>query len=195
MYCLFSCRPALALFAVLSTGSVLFAAESTPPHASPSAASGPAQHGVMLKEISSSAIPTNGSILGDTVDIQFLYPTMNSIYGLGTTGVVTSEGVRLNLFDNQEVIVLPNSVVMLDINEAGSSFDSAQFNGISVTDLTNPSAFTGALVGVTTDISAFGLSDVSESSGALFLNFQGLLTPVGAYARTGFFTTGDSATK
>ena len=122
-------------------------------------------------------------ILGDTVQIEYLYPNMTTPYGISTTGVVTDSGVRLNLFDNQEILVLPNAIEMVGIRSAGSSFESADFNGISVTDLTDPSAITFAFVGPASDVAGFNRSDISLIDGVLFINYEGLSTPFESLAR------------
>lgn len=140
---------------------------------------------------SSSAI--GGSILGDTVTIEYLYPNSTTLYGLSSTGVVTASGVTLDLFGNQSVTVLPNSVEMQEVLSTGSFFQSAAFNGVSVQDLTNPSAFSGFSIDPATTIAAFNISDVSLTGGLLFINYQGLTTPFPSLAQVDF-TTSTTAT-
>ncbi len=126
-----------------------------------------------------------GTIAGDTVDIEYLFPTSSSLFGLGTTGVVTSSGVGLNLFDNQEVTVFPDHVDMTGIKNPDSNFQPATFNGVSVTDLTHPGAFTSASADPASTVVSFGNSNVSIQGGVLFINYQGLDTPFGSLARVG----------
>src|ERR1700744_4687262 len=113
-------------------------------------------------------------ILGDTVQIQYLYPNNTTQFGLSAMGTVTAAGVTLNLFGNQTVTVFPTDVQMVDVNGTGSSFLSAAFNGVSIQDLTNPSAFTSFSDDPVTNLAAFNNGDISLSGGILFINYQGL---------------------
>jgi hypothetical protein len=122
-------------------------------------------------------------IAGDTVTIEFLVPTMSTLYGLSATGVVTASGVTLDLFSNDDVIVLPNSVQLVGIDNVGSSFTAAPFNGVSVQDLTNPSAFTAFSIDPATTVAGFNIGDVSVSGGLLFINYEGLSTPFNSLAQ------------
>jgi hypothetical protein len=133
-----------------------------------------------------SGVGMAGSILGDTVTIQYLYPDSTTLYGLSATGTVTATGVTLNLFANQTVTVFGNDVQMVGINSDGSFFSLAAFNGVSIQDISNPTAFTGFSIDPATTIGAFNLSDVSISGGLLYVNYQGLSTPVGSLAQVDF---------
>jgi hypothetical protein len=124
------------------------------------------------------------SILGDTVTIEYLYPDSSTQFGLSATGTVTASGVTLNLFGNQTVTVFGTDVQMLGTISSG--FASAAFNGVSIQDLTNPAAFTGYSLDPATTIGAFNISDVSITSGLLYINYQGLSTPQGSLAQVDF---------
>jgi hypothetical protein len=128
------------------------------------------------------------SILGDTVEIQYRFPNVTTLFGLSATGVVTAGGVTLNLFDNQHVIVLPDSVQMVGVRDPSTFFQPGSFNGVSVQDLTHPSVFTGFSIDPATTIAAFNLSDVSISGGLLFINYQNLTTPLHSLAQVDFTT-------
>jgi hypothetical protein len=146
----------------------------------------PVMAALFLSAGSSTGMAT--SILGDTVTIQYLYPNSSTQYGLSATGTVTATGVTLNLFGNQSVTIFANDVQMVGINSNGSFFSSAAFNGVSIQDLTNPSAFAGYSVDPATTIPAFNISDVSISGGLLYINYQGLSTPLGSLAQVDFTT-------
>ena len=130
----------------------------------------------------------NAGILGDTVQIQYLYPDSATPYGWSSTGVVTAGGLTLDLFSLVDVTVFSDNVQMTGVSDPAATFLSATFNGVSVTDLTNPSAFSGFSVDAATTIAAFDISDVSLSGGALFINYQGLVTPYGSLAQVDFTT-------
>jgi hypothetical protein len=131
-------------------------------------------------------------IIGDTVVIQYLYPDSSTEFGLSATGVVTSTGVTLNLFSNQSITVFGGDVQMVGVRDPSSSFVGATFNGVSIQDLTNPSAFTTFSIDPATTIPGFGLSDVSIQGGLLFINYEGLTTPLGSLAQVDF--TGGNST-
>jgi PEP-CTERM motif len=131
-------------------------------------------------------------IIGDTVVIQYLYPDSSTEFGLSATGVVTSTGVTLNLFSNQSITVFGGDVQMVGVRDPSSSFVGATFNGVSIQDLTNPSAFTTFSIDPATTIPGFGLSDVSIQGGLLFINYEGLTTPLGSLAQVDF--TGSNST-
>ena len=123
-------------------------------------------------------------ILGDTVEIQFLFPDMHTQFGLSATGVVTNSGVSLNLFDNQLVTVFADHVDMVGLRD--SNFQTAAFNGVSVQDLTNPNAFGSASVDASTTVVGFDDSRVSIVGGLLYINYEGLTTPMDSLARVDF---------
>ncbi len=127
-----------------------------------------------------------GSIAGDTVDIEYLYPTSSTLFGLGTTGVVTSSGLTLNVQGTTLWTVFPDHVDMNSIYPAGAAFLSAAFNGVSVTDLTHPGAFTSASADPASTVVGVTNSNVSIQSGVLFINYQGLEAPFGSLARVDF---------
>jgi PEP-CTERM motif len=131
-------------------------------------------------------------IIGDTVVIQYLFPDSSTQFGLSATGVVTSTGVTLNLFSNQSITVFGGDVQMVGVRDPSSSFVGATFNGVSIQDLTNPSAFTTFSIDPATTIPGFGLSDVSIQGGLLFINYEGLTTPLGSLAQVDF--TGGNST-
>jgi hypothetical protein len=125
-------------------------------------------------------------IIGDTVVIQYLYPDSSTQFGLSATGVVTSTGVTLNLFNEVTITVFGGDVQMVGITDPSTLFLTAAFNGVSVQDLTNPSAFTTFSIDPASTIPGFNLSDVSIQGGLLFINYEGLTTPLGSLAQVDF---------
>ena len=126
----------------------------------------------------------SAGILGDTVQIEYLYPDINTQYGLSTTGVVTGAGLSLNLFNLQLVTAYDNYV---DIGALTNSFwETASFNGVSIQDLTNPSAFTSAWADSSSTDVGFDSSRVSIVGGLLYINMQSIDTSTGQFARTDF---------
>jgi hypothetical protein len=128
-------------------------------------------------------VASAASILGDTVTVEYLYPNSSTEYGLSASGTVTVSGVTLNLFGNQTVTVFGTDVQMVGL---GSYFQTATFNGVSIQDMTNPSAFTSFSVDADTTVSGFTSSDVSISGGLLYINYEGLTTPSQSLAQVDF---------
>jgi hypothetical protein len=142
---------------------------------------------LILSALGSTA--ARADILGDTVVIQYLYPDSSTQYPLSATGVVTSTGVTLNVFGNQNVTVFGTDVQMVGLQ---SFFWPVVFNGVSIDDLTNPSAFTAFSIDPATNIPGFNLSDVFIQGGLLFVNYQGLTTPAGSLAQVDFSGSNNS---
>ncbi len=130
------------------------------------------------------------SISGDIIQIDYLFPDQNTIYGLiPATGVVTTTGVTLNLFDNQSVTVFPDSVDMVALRD--SNFAPASFNGVRIQDLTNPLAFDGGFsssIDPASTVAGFNSSAVSLLNDFLYINYQGLNTPLNSLAKVDFTT-------
>lgn len=127
------------------------------------------------------------SIVGDTVEIQYLYPNSTTQYGSSVTGVVTASGVSMTIFNNQKLTVYGTDVQMVALQDSiFSSGSGITFNGFGIQDLTNPSAFTTFSVDPASTLAGFSISDVSVSGGTLFINFEGLLTPYGSLAQVDF---------
>jgi len=152
------------------------------------------QLALLLSIFSGAAAMANG-ISGDTVVIQYLFPNSTTPFCCNTsgpssaTGVVTASGVSLTVNNSAQITVFNNSVQMLEILQPfGSSFQAASFNGVSIQDLTNPSAFTGFSVNPATTVPGFNISDVSISGGLLFINFQNLTVPLNSLIQVDFTT-------
>ncbi len=138
--------------------------------------------------LASTASYASAGIFGDTVKIDFQYPSAGSSYGgVNTTGTVTATGLSLNLYGNQLVTVFGNYVDMTSLRN--SSFVSASFDGVEITDLTHPNAFTSASVDGLTTLAGFDQSRVSITNGNLFINYQGFNTPDPTLARVDFSTS------
>jgi len=136
-------------------------------------------------------------ISGDTIVIQYLFPNSTTPFCCNTsgpnsvTGVVTASGVSLTVNNSAQITVFNNSVQMLEILQPfGSKFQAASFNGVSIQDLTNPSAFTGFSVNPATTVAGFNISDVSISGGLLFINFQNLTVPLNSLIQVRLYDRG-----
>jgi hypothetical protein len=108
--------------------------------------------------------------LGDTLQINYLFPTVSDLYTSHTT-TFTGAGTSLDI--DPGIIV---GTATFDANSVflsqsfGCCYSSAAFNGIEITDLTNPNAFAGWTVqpGAT----FVGFTEY-QSGGSIFVNWQG----------------------
>ena len=69
-----------------------------------------------------------------------------------------------------------------------SFFISVPFNGVSVTDLTNPGIFTAAFANAASTDVGFDNTRAWVTGGVLFINMQGISTVTGGLAQTDFTT-------
>ena len=150
---------------------------------------------VLLLSMFSGGVAMADGISGDTILIQYLFPNSTTPFccnssGPNTaTGVVSASGVSLTVNSSAQITVFNNNVQMLEILQPfGSKFQAASFNGVSIQDLTNPSAFTGFSINAATTVPGFNLSDVSISGGLLFINFQNLTVPLNSLIQVDFTT-------
>lgn len=149
----------------------------------------------LIVSVFAGGIAMADGIIGDTIVIQYLYPNSTTPFCCNTsgsgsaTGVVTAAGVALTVNNSAQITVFNNNVQMLEILQPGGSmFQPALFNGVSIQDLTNPSAFMGVSVDPATTVPGFSISDVSVSGGLLFINFQGLTVPLNSLIQVDFTT-------
>ena len=110
--------------------------------------------------------------LGDTLQIQYLFPTIGSVVQTNST-LFTGPGTTLPIIYTGTATFTANMVTLTD-NPAFGSYNPASFSGVKITDLTNAGAFSGwaVLPGATHGYDSFALS-----GGSLYVNWQG--QPVG----------------
>jgi hypothetical protein len=112
--------------------------------------------------------------IGDTIDITYHFPDSSTVYqdnqttfaGDGTTLPIIYTGTAT--FDSNLITLTQN---------AGWSYTPAAFNGVQLSDLTNPGAFAGW--GVRPSSTMTGFSE-SASGGSLYVNWEGVTTFDGA---------------
>lgn len=126
----------------------------------------------MLFLLASSA---HADLTGDSVDVQYLYPTSTSlIANVGTTSVpgtvsYSEGGGTVN------ISVTGDLVTISTIGSEGVDFGSASFNGFSIADITKNPDITGIeyLPGSSVVPSNFTTSDITFTSDEVFFNFEG----------------------
>src|SRR5579864_7846598 len=139
------------------------------------------------------ALPAHaGSLLGDTVHVNYLYPTDTAIYINFPNAVVTSSGAPFNAFNEIIFAVLPAEVTLVNADMNSHSFTPATFNGFSVDDITTPSRITSATIDPKTNLAGFVQSDIFFNGTTLFVNFQGLTSLPTTYVQIDLVTNGGS---
>jgi hypothetical protein len=112
--------------------------------------------------------------VGDTIDITYLYPDTSSVYQDNST-TFTGAGTTLPIIYTGTASFDADSITLTQNNNW--AYNPASFNGVKLTDLTNPNAFNGW--GVLPSTTMTGFSE-SSSGGSLYVNWQGVNTFTGA---------------
>ena len=114
------------------------------------------------------------TLLGDTVQVDYLFPDQSSVFqSLGTAPVAPT--ATFNSFGQTQYVVAATTLTITNVWGADVNFTSASFNGIVMTDLTN-SLITSVTVNAATNLAGFSAANVSFDSSHLFVNLQSLLT-------------------
>ena len=120
-----------------------------------------------------------GSLIGQTINADYLFPDYNTVYQPGTTTVTADSSDTINFWDG--VYLDPNaqgfSITSLISGYFTGISDGATFNGIKASNLSfgDGSFITGVLIGTKTGaFTAFDSSRLSFTGDSVSLNFQGL---------------------
>jgi hypothetical protein len=119
-----------------------------------------------------------GTLDGDNVTVNYLYPDIGTIYQTLGTGTVTSAGFTVNSFGQHNYTVYPSEITLTNVFSSDVYFLSASFNGYELIDNTGSPAITGVSVAFS-DIAGFSSSDVSFDPTHVWLNLQNLTTTPG----------------
>lgn len=119
-----------------------------------------------------------GSLDGDTVTVNYLYPDINTVYQVLGTGTVTPAGFTTNSFGQHNFTVYPSEITLTNVVGQDVNFLSASFNGYQMVNDTGSPAITGVSVAFS-DVAGFSASDVSFDATDVWLNMQGLVTTPG----------------
>lgn len=120
-----------------------------------------------LLSVGSSA---HADLTGDSVDVQYLYPTISSVVqDLGDTSVPGSTS-----YANVQISITGDLVTISTANP-GQDFQAATFNGFSIADITKNPDITGIefLQNSSTVPGNFTTSDITFNSDEVFFNFEG----------------------
>jgi PEP-CTERM motif len=137
------------------------------------------------------ALPAHaGTLLGDTVHVNYLYPTDTAIYINFPDAVVTSGGAPFDIFGHDTFTVLPTMITMTNDDNQSHLFTSAAFNGFSVDDITTPGKILSATIDPATNLAGFVQSDIYFKGTTLYVNFEGLTSLPTTYVQLDLVTSG-----
>ena len=154
---------------------------STPPWSSPSAVAARAMDtkGAVV------ARTTNGSILGHIVRMAFLNSDGTSnIFSYAAFSVPANGFTFSHCGDGcggPQATVFPNSIVVTTYGPYGQPF-----SGFSISDFTDPAAFSSFSIDPDSNVPGFSISNVSLRGGVLYLNFGGVALVQGSFAQIDF---------
>jgi len=123
--------------------------------------------------------PASATInLGDNLQIQYLYPDVSTVYETDST-TFAGPGTTLSIYNNEVTATFDPNQIILTQNSFGQWDNSpgVTFNGVAISDLTNPGAFTGWTAqpgGEPTPFTEY------LSGGSIYVNWQGAYSYSGA---------------
>jgi hypothetical protein len=127
-----------------------------------------------------SGLSARAGLIGQAVEVDYLYPTQGAILQVLGTGTVTGGGFTVNSFGQHNYTVFDSQIVLQNVAGTQISFLAATFNGYGLTETGGtPFTITNVTVDGATNVSGFVPSRVSFDATHVFLNMQGLLTQSG----------------
>ena len=115
-------------------------------------------------------------LLGQTVEYQYLFNTINTNYGNAANGnYVVGAGVEVNnIADGRGTLDISDTNLFVDYANA-SSWNGAAFNGFRITDINGTiPGFTGVTINAATNLVGFDASRISFDADHIWVNWQGL---------------------
>ncbi len=125
-----------------------------------------------------SAVPARADFMGQSVELQYLYPSSSSVYENDGTEIVTPGGVTFTSFEEIQTLVTGSELAVTNVGNGDTSFDSGDgvtFNGIELSEVgLSPDTITGVAIDPSNTVAGFDLTRVTFDGTDVFLNFQGL---------------------
>jgi hypothetical protein len=145
----------------------------------------------LLLLVSAAATPVltaRADILGDSIHVNYLYPTSSSVYTSFANATVTPGGAPFDIFGHDTFRVFPSMIIMTNDDSNNHQFTAANFNGFSVDDLTSPGKITGVTIDPASNLAGLDASRIFFSGTTLFVNFQGLTSLPTTYVQLDLVT-------
>lgn len=123
-------------------------------------------------------VPSTSSalMLGNTVQYQYLYPTINSNYNNASNGnYLVGPGIEVaNIADGTGTVDISDTNILADFNRSTYWFNSS-FNGFRITDIFGAiSAFTSVTINPITNMAGFDASRITFDADHIWVNWRGL---------------------
>ena len=118
--------------------------------------------------------------IGDTIELTYLFPDTSTVFQTNTT-TFTGAGTTLPIIYTGTAFFDANQIQL--VQQYSSYYTSAAFNGVMISDLTNPGAFAGW--GVIPTTTTAPITEFMQG-GSIFVNWESAPT-------TGVVTLGPSA--
>jgi hypothetical protein len=119
-------------------------------------------------------------LVGQTVDVSYLYPDQATVFQDLGSGTVTAPGFTVNSFGLTNYTVTGSQIIVTDALTQPVYFLFASFNGIEVSETGgSPVTITGATIDSTSNLAGFVPSDISFDASDVWLNLEDLTTQPG----------------
>jgi len=119
----------------------------------------------------------HAGLLGQTVNVQYLFPDSSTVWNGNSTNVVVGAGTEISGFpvgDPRTNVDLSDSNINFTYNSSGS-WSSMSFNGVHFFDvLAAIDAITGVTINGATNMSGFDASRITFDADNIWVNWQGL---------------------
>lgn len=119
----------------------------------------------------------HAGFLGQTVNVEYLFPNISTVWNSNSTNVLVGSGTELNGFpvgDPRANVDLGNNTIDFTYNSAGS-WSGASFNGVHFFDVFAAiDTITGVSINGATNMTGFDASRISYDADNIWINWQGL---------------------
>jgi hypothetical protein len=126
------------------------------------------------------ATPARADLSSQPVTVDYLYPTITSVYEDLGSGTVTATGFTVSSFGQNTYTVYDSQIVLKNVLGEPVSFDPGSFNGYEMTETGgSPAAITGVTLDGATNVAGVTSSDISFDATDVWLNMEGITTQPG----------------
>jgi hypothetical protein len=113
-------------------------------------------------------------LVGQSVELQYLYPTTGNVYENDGVQTVTPSGVTFNSFGEVFTTVGPSTIDLT--TSVNNAFTGTDFNGVEISEIGgSPNIITGVSIDPSSTEPGFDLSRVTFDGTDVYLNLQGLV--------------------
>jgi hypothetical protein len=128
--------------------------------------------------IALSGVQAFADLTGANVTVNYLFPTITSVFQVLGTGTVTTGGFTVNSFGQHDLTTFPTDITLTNVLGQDVFFTTATFNGYQVAVNSGGSPITGVTIAVN-NVAGFDISRVSFDATDVWVNMQSLTTTPG----------------